>query len=63
MSSCMFLSNLDFKYHLTVIRMGDTTFLATWDETGNAGAVNLTKAELKEITTSTGSDNGKHITS
>ena len=43
--------------------MGDTTFLATWDDTGNAGVVSLTKAELKEFTISTGSDKGEHITS
>jgi hypothetical protein len=43
--------------------MDDTTFLATWDDTGNVGIVNLTKAELKEFTTSTGSDKGEHITS
>jgi hypothetical protein len=45
--------------------MGDTTFRATWDDTGNVGVVNLTKAELKEFTTSTGSDTskGEHITS
>ena len=43
--------------------MDDTKFLATWDDTGNVGVVNLTKAELKEFTTSTGSDNGEHITS
>ena len=46
-----------------VIRMDDTKFLATWDDTGNVGIVNLTKAELKEYTTSTGSDKGEHITS
>ena len=43
--------------------MDDTTFLATWDDTGSIGVVNLTKAELKEITTSSGSDKGEHITS
>ena len=43
--------------------MDDTTFLATWDDTDNVGFVNLTKAELKEFTTSTGSDKGEHITS
>ena len=42
--------------------MGDTTFRTTWDDTGNAGVLNLTKAELKELTTSTGSDKGEHIT-
>ena len=43
--------------------MDDTTFRATWDDTGNVGVVNLTKSELKEFTTSAGSDKGKHITS
>ena len=43
--------------------MDDTTFLATWDDTGNVGVVNLMKAELKEFTTSTGSDKGEHISS
>ena len=44
--------------------MDDTTFLATWDDdTSNVGAVNLTKAELQEFTTSTGSDRGEHFTS
>ena len=42
--------------------MDDTTFLATWDDTGNVGVVNLTKATLKELT-STCSDKGEHITS
>ena len=47
-----------------VIRMDDTTFCATWDDTGNVGVVNLTKAELKELTTSgTGSDKGERIIS
>ena len=41
--------------------MGDTTFHATWDDTGDVGVVNLTKAELKEITTGPGSDKGEHI--
>ena len=63
LSSCEFLSNLIFKFHLIVIRMDDTKFLATWDDPGNVGVVNLTKAELKEFTTSTGSDKGEHITS
>ena len=40
--------------------MNDITFLATWDDTSNVGIVNLTKAELKEFTTGTGSDNGEH---
>ena len=57
--SCKFLSILAFKSHPIVIRMGDTTFLATWDD--NVGVVYLTKAKLKEFTT--GSDNGEHITS
>ena len=43
--------------------MDDTTFLATWDDTGNVGVVNLTKAGLKEFTRSTGADKGEHITS
>ena len=42
--------------------MGDTTFRATWDDTGSAGVVNLTNSELKEFTTSAGSDKGEHIT-
>ena len=46
-----------------VIRMDDTKFLATWDDTGNVGVIILTKAELKEFTTSTGSDKGERITS
>ena len=62
-SSCEFLSNLAFKNQSIVIRMDDTMFLATWDDTGNVGVVNLMKAELKEFTTSTGSDEGEHITS
>ena len=63
-SSCKFLSNLFFKSHPIVIRMDDTTFLATWDDdTGNVGIVHLTKAELKEFTTNASSDNGEHITS
>ena len=62
-STCKFLLNLIFKSHPIVIRMDDTTFLATWgDDTGN-GTVHLTKAELEEFTTSAGSDNGEHITS
>ena len=42
--------------------MGDTTFRATWDD--NVGVVELTKAELKDFTTITGSDSdeGEHIT-
>ena len=63
MSSCKPLLNFVFKSHLIVIRRDDTTFLATWDDTGNAGVVNLTTAELKEFTTSTDSDRGEHITS
>ena len=59
-SSCKFLSNLVFKSHPIFIRMNDITFLATWDDTSNVGIVNLTKAELKEFTTGTGSDNGEH---
>ena len=63
MSSCMFLSNLVFKSYTIVIRIGDTTFLATWDDTGDVGVVNLTIAELQEFTTNIGSDKGEHITS
>ena len=62
-SGCKFLSNLVFKSHSIVIRMDDTTFLATSDDADNVGFVNLTKAELKDFTTSAGSDKGKHITS
>ena len=58
----MFLK-LRFKSHSIVIRMDDTTLVATWDDTGNVGFVNLTKAELKDFTASTGSDKGEHITS
>ena len=43
--------------------MDDTTFLATWDNTGDVGVVYLTKTELKEFATSTGSDKGEHLTS
>ena len=43
--------------------MDDTTFLVTCDDTGNVGLVNLTKDELKEFTTRSGSDKGEHITS
>ena len=60
-SSCKFLSNLVLKSHPNVIRMDDTTFLATWDDTGNVGVVHLTKAELKKFTTSTGSGKGEHF--
>ena len=42
--------------------MDDTTFLATWDDTGNVGVVNLTIAKLKEFTTSAGADKGEHMT-
>ena len=59
-SSCKFSSNLVFKSHPIVIRTDDITFLATWDDDSNVGVTNLTKAELKELTTSTGSDNGEH---
>ena len=60
-SSCKFLSILAFETQLIDIRMGDATFRATWDD--NVGVVNLTEAELKEFTTSSGSDEGEHITS
>ena len=62
-SSCKFLSNLVFKSHPIVIRMDDTTFLATWDDdTSNVAIVILTKAELKEFTSSAGSDSSEYIT-
>ena len=44
-----------FKSHSIV------TFLATWNVTGSVGIVSLTKAELKELTASTGFDKGEHI--
>ena len=62
MSSCMFLSHLVLKPHQIFIRMDDTTFCATSDDTSDVGIVRLTKAELKEFTTGTGSDKGEHIT-
>ena len=43
--------------------MDDTTFLVTWDSSDNVGLVNLTKDELKEFATRSGSDKGEHITS
>ena len=43
--------------------MGDTTFLVTWDDTGNVGLVSLTKDELNEFTKRSGSDKGEQITS
>jgi hypothetical protein len=61
-SSCMFLSNFDIKSQPILIRMSDATFLATWDYTGDVGIANLTKAELEEITTGTGSEKGEHVT-
>ena len=48
---------------IDIIRVDDTTFLVTWDDTDNVGLVNLTKDELKEFTTTSGSDKGEHITS
>ena len=62
-SRCKFSSNFVFKSHPIVIRMGHIIFLATWDDTGNVGVVNLMKAELEEFTASTGTDKGEHITS
>jgi hypothetical protein len=62
-SSCKFIPNLFFKSHPIVIRMDDTMFLATWDDTSNVAVANLMKAELNEFATSTASDNGEHITS
>ena len=61
-SGCKFLSNLVSNSHSIVIRMDDTTFLATSDDADNVGFVNLTKAELKDFPTITGSDKGEHIT-
>ena len=52
---------LVFRSHSIVIRMDDTTFLATWDDTDNVGFVSLTIAQLKEFTIGTGSDKGEHI--
>ena len=60
-SSCKFLSNPVYASHPTVIRMGDTTFCATWDDTGNVGVVSLTESELKDFIISNDSDNGEHI--
>ena len=37
-------------------------FLTTWDDTGDVGIVNLTKAELKELTIGISSDKGENIT-
>ena len=62
-SSCKFLSYIVFKSYPIIVSMDDTTFLATWDDNGNVGLVNLTKAKLKELTSSTGSDKGEHINS
>jgi hypothetical protein len=47
---------------MIVIRMDDTTFLATWDDIDNVGLVNLSLAELKEFTTRNISDKGEHKT-
>ena len=41
--------------------MDDTTFLVTWDDTSNVGVVNLTKVELEEFATRTGSNKGENI--
>jgi len=49
------ISRLVWMHHGSVELMDDTTFRATWDDTGNVGVVNLTKAEINELTT-TGSD-------
>ena len=43
--------------------MDDTTFLATWDDTGDVGSVNMTIDKLKVFTTNVGSNIGEHITS
>ena len=64
-SSCKLLSNLIFKSHPIVSRMEDTTFhakVSIWDQTYDVGNVKLTKADLKEFITSTGSDKGEFIT-
>ena len=58
MSKTSSLLNL---HPIDIIRMDDTTFLVTWDDTDNVGLVNLTKDELKEFTTTSGSDKGEHI--
>jgi len=50
------ISRLVWKHNGSVKLMDDTTFRATWDDTGKVGVVNLTKAELKEFATSAGSD-------
>ena len=42
--------------------MDNTTFLATWGDAHNIGMINLTIAELKEFTRSTGSNKGALIT-
>ena len=62
-SSCKFLSNLVFESHSVIIRMDDTVFLATWDDTGTVGVVCLTKSELIALATSTTSDTGEYIAS
>jgi len=49
------ISRLVWMHHGSVELMDDTTFRATWDDIGNVGVVNLTKAEINELTT-TGSD-------
>jgi len=49
------ISRLVWKHHGNVWLMDDTAFLATWDDTDKFGFVNLTKAELKDFTASTGS--------
>ena len=65
-SSCKFLCQkprllLNLHPIDIIIRMDDTTFLVTWDDTDNVGLVNLTKDELKEFTIRSGSDKGEHI--
>ena len=58
-SKCKFLTKLRvvFKSHPVVIRMGDTTFRATWDDTGNVGVV---KSPIKGADNKH-SDKGEHI--
>ena len=65
-SSCKFLCQkprllLNLHPIDIIIRMDDTTFLVIWDDdTDNVG---LTKDELKEFTTRSGSDKGEHMIS
>jgi len=57
LSSCKLLS-FPSKFHFLneshtmSTRMYEITFVATWDETGSVGVINLTKTELEEYVTS-----------